>query len=268
MSRNFFHTKLFKVVLIIAVFGMLIFLNPYNLFNSVRSVFFSITYPFQKSFHFASYKINQFNSFVSSIGELKRDNERLIKENQNLSAENAMLRDMKKENIILREQLDLAPREKFELRSALVTSQDSHGFGNWLTIDKGTREGIKKGMPVIVSDGILIGRIEEAYSGRSKVILITNPQSSVNAVVNDTNAKGIVKGEFGLGSILDMVLQTDIIQEGNEVVTSGIGEDIPRGLLIGKIQEVRSSEDRLFQQAVITPLVKFSKLRVVFVIKN
>ncbi len=267
MPKNFFSTKLFKVILVAAVFGLLVFLNPYNLFNSTRSVFFGITYPFQKSFYFLSYKINQFNGFVSSIGELKRDNEELIRGNQKLSAENAMLRDMKKENAVLREQLDLAPREKFELRSSLVTSQDSHGFGNWLAIDKGKRDGIEKGMPVIVSDGILIGRIEEVYSGRSKVILITNPQSSVNAVVGDTNAKGIVKGEFGLGLVLDMVLQTDIIQEGNEVVTSGIGEDIPRGLLIGKIQEVRSSEDRLFQQAVITPLVKFSKLRVVFVIK-
>ena len=267
MSKNFFSTKLFKVILVIAVFGLLIFSNPYNLFNPVRSIFFGVTYPFQKSFYFLSYKINRFNDFVSSIGELKRDNEKLTRENQKLSAENAMLRDMKKENAVLREQLDLAPREELELRSALVTSQDSHGFGNWLTINKGTRDGIEKGMPVIVSDGILIGRIEEAHSGRSKVILITNPQSSVNAVVSDTDAKGIIRGEFGLGLILDMVLQTDIIQEGNEVVTSGIGENTPRGLLVGKIQEVRSSEDRLFQQAVITPLVKFSKLRVVFVVK-
>lgn len=268
MSRNFFQTKIFKVVVVMAVSGLLVFFNPSGFFNPVRSVFGAIAYPFQKTLYFLAYKTTQFTDFISSIGELKKENEKLSRENQQGLAENALLRDMKKENMLLREQLDLAPRDKFDLETAEVIGQDPQGLGNWLVIDKGKRDGVEKNMPVIVSKGILIGKVDEVFSGNSRVLLVTNPQSAVNAVISDTEAKGIVKGEFGLGLLLDMVLQTDIIQEGDEVITSGIGGSVPRGLLIGKIQEVRSSEDRLFQQAVITPATKFSKLRVVFVIKK
>lgn len=268
MSKVFFSTKLFKVIIVILVFGALVFLNPVGFFNPVRSVFSAVTYPFQKTLYFLTYKATQLTDFISSIGELKQENEKLSKENQQFSAENVMLRDMKKENALLREQLDLAPRDKFNLEAAEVIGQDSQGLGNWLVIDKGRKNGIEKDMPVIVSRGILIGKVDEVFLGSSKVLLATNPQSAINAVISDTEAKGIVKGEFGLGLLLDMVLQTDIIQEGDEVITSGIGGNVPRGLLVGKIQEVRSSEDRLFQQAVVTPAIKFSKLRVVFVVKK
>lgn len=265
---KFTSTKLFKVILVVAVFGLLVFFNPYSLFNPIRSLFFGITYPFQQSLYLLAYKTNATKDFFSSIGEMKRENERLTSENRKLLADNAILRDVREENVVLREQLGLAPREKFNLEPALISSQDSHGLGNWITINKGKGDGIEKGMPVIVSNGILIGKVDEVYSGKAKVILITNPQSSINAVVSGTGAKGIARGEFGLGMVLDMVLQTDIIQEGNELITSGIGGDMPSGLLIGRVRDVHPSDDRLFQQATVTPLVKFSILKVVFVIKN
>lgn len=268
MSRNFFQAKIFKAVAIMAIFGLLVFLNPNNFFNPVRSVFSAVTYPVQKTFFFLAYKTVQFTGFISSIGELKKENERLTLENQEKAAENAMLADMKKENVLLRQQLELAPRDQFELETAEVIGQDAQGLGNWLVIDKGKRDGVEKNMPVIVSGGILIGKVDEAFLGNSKILLATNPQSAINAVISNTEARGIVKGEFGLGLLLDMVLQTDVIHEGDEVITSGIGGSVPRGLLIGKIQEVRSSDDRLFQQATIIPALKFSKLRMVFVIKK
>lgn len=268
MPKIFFSTKLFKVLLIVAVSGLLVFLNPGKFFSPVRSFFGIIAYPIQKTFFFLARESAQFAEMISSIGELKEENEKLIKESQQKSAENAMLSDMKKENDLLREQLDLAPRDKFELKAAEVIGYDPQGFGSWLEIDKGKKDGVEKDMPVIVSGGILIGKVDEVFWGNSKVLLITNPQSSINAVVSETEARGVVKGEFGLGLLLDMVLQTDVIQEGDDVITSGIGGGLPRGLLIGKIQEVHSSADKLFQQATVVPVAKFSKLRAVFVIKK
>jgi rod shape-determining protein MreC len=83
----------------------------------------------------------------------------------------------------------------------------------------------------------------------------------------ETGAKGIVHGEYGLGLIMDMVTQSDTLNDGDTIITSGLGSNIPRGLLVGKIKEVRVSADRLFQQAVITSRIKYSKLDVVFIIK-
>ena len=268
MQSKFFSTKLFKVIAIIAVCGLFVFLNPYKIFNPIRSVAFNISRPLLGSIRFISFKLSEYRDFIVSIGELKKDNERLFKENQGLLAENARLKDVKNENNLLREQLGLIPKNKYNLESAFVIGQDFIGSENWIIIDKGEKNNIRKGMPVIVSNGILIGKIGEVFSRTSKVLLITNPQSSINAVVGETGVQGIAKGEFGLGLLFDMVLQADVIKAGDEVVTSGIDGNMPRGLLIGKIQSIRVLNDGLFQKALISPSAKFSKLRLVFVIKD
>ncbi|MFA5615006.1 MAG: rod shape-determining protein MreC, partial [Methanoculleus sp.] len=84
----------------------------------------------------------------------------------------------------------------------------------------------------------------------------------------ETGSIGVVSGKYGLGMILDMVLQTDYLKIGDDVITSEISQNIPRGLLIGKIKEVYPSGGYLFQQAVISSPVDFSKMRFVFVIRN
>jgi rod shape-determining protein MreC len=251
MFNRFFKTKLSKVILITATFGLLIYLNPYNYFYPFRLVFFKVLYPFQKIAYVISLKAGNTKDFVASIGELKKENDKLIGENQKLLSENAMLRDMKRENSVLREELKLAARGKFNMESAEVISQDVFGPGNWIVISKGSNDGLRQGMPVIVSGSIFIGKIDELFPGTSRVILATNPQSSINVIDTETEAKGIMRGRYGTGLIFDMILPTDVVKRGDEVVASGIGGDVPRGLLLGKIQEASYSDDRLFQQAFL-----------------
>jgi cell shape-determining protein MreC len=78
----------------------------------------------------------------------------------------------------------------------------------------------------------------------------------------------VIKGEYGLGIMLDMVLQTDSINVGDSVVTSGISGEVPRGLYVGTIQEIHQSDDHLFQQAIIASPLQVAKTQIVFVIKN
>lgn len=266
--QKFTSTKLFKVILIAALFLLLVFLNPVNIFNPIRSGFSAILLPFQKASYSFSAGIESIKEFVVSIGQLKSENEQLIKENQSLLAENAMINDVENENATLREQLKLLPRDKYNLLASFVVSQDPNGTGNWIEIDKGSDDGIAVGMPVIVSNGILIGRVQQVSSESSEVTLLTNPKSTINIMTVESGAKGVAKGEYGLGIIFDMVLQTDSINVGDSVITSGIGSDIPRGLYVGTIQEIHQSDDHLFQQAVLTAPIQVSKLQVVFVIKN
>ncbi|EKE19618.1 MAG: hypothetical protein ACD_8C00133G0017 [uncultured bacterium] len=266
--QRFFSTKLFKVALTASLLAMLIFANPYNFFSPFRFVITSVILPFQKVFHTFSFGYANTVDFFGSIGQLKSENEKLIKEKQELIARNANLMDSENENRILREQVGLLPRGKYELIASNVVSQDPHGMGNWIEIDKGSDDGIADGMSVIISNGILLGRVQGVNSNSAKIILLTNSKSTANATTAKDSAKGIARGEYGLGIILDMVLQTDSISVGDSVLTSGIGGEFPRGLFIGIIQEVRNSEDSLFQQAVISSPIQISKLQMVFVIKN
>lgn len=268
MQRSFLSPKIIKFVIVSAICFLLIFLNPKGIFDPVRGVFLAAAYPFQKTFYLLSRNISEFFSFLSSISSMRDENERLIKENNALIAEVVNLRELKNENDVFRKQLELVPKDKFDLESSLVIGQDPQGLGNWIVIDKGSADGVSSGMPVIVSDGILIGKISEVNSGSSKINLLTDSNSAVNVSDLETDARGLVRGAFGLGLLLDMVAQTDILNKGDAIVTSGLGGEFPKGLLIGNVQEVRDSPDKLFQQAIIAPRVKYQSLELVFIIKN
>ena len=254
--------------MIVAVSGLLVFLNPHQIFNPVHRVLTVVVYPFQKFFFQISSSVSGAKDFVVSIGSLKKENADLFEENQKLSAKNALLGSAEEENKTLREQLKLLPREKFNLEGAFVVSRDPHGLGSWIDIDKGENFGLQTGMPVIVSNGILIGKIGEVYSGSAQVILVSNPQSLVNAMDLQTGAKGIVQGEYQLGSVLGMVLQADTLNAGDDIVTSSASENLPKGLLIGKVEKVGLSGDGLFQQATLVLPVQFFRLQTVFVVKK
>lgn len=266
--HGLFAKKIFKVGVISVILLFFIMVNPVGLTSPFRSTFKLILSPFQKVFYSTAVGMENIGDFLGSIGELKRENEQLIKEKSQLLSENAMLKDVEKENANLREQLGLLPRDHYDLAAAFVISQDPNGTGNWLEINKGSIDGISKGSSVIVSRGILIGRVQEVGLKTSRITLLTNPNSTINVTSLKNGTKGVAKGEYGLGIIFDMILQTDAIEVGDEVITSGIGGDIPRGLYVGTVQEVHPSEDHLFQQAVISSPVETSKLNAVFVIKG
>lgn len=268
MSQKYLSSKIIKFSVVLLIFVFLIFLNPKGFFSPFRNVFLWVAYPFQKASYFLGSKTAETFYFIGSISEIKNENQNLIKENNSLLSKIASLESEKRENEKLRKELGLAPREKFDLETAFVMAQNNQETGNWLEISKGSSDGIREGMPVIVSDGILVGRIGEVFGSSSRVNLLLDPTSFVNAIDLETGSKGIVRGEFGLGIVMDLVDQGEALNQGDLITTSGLGEGMPKGLLIGKIQEIKISEDKLFQQAVISPRVRYSRLETVFVIKN
>jgi len=268
MSKKYLTKNGVRVLLVLGICSALVFFNPRGLFNPVRNIFLEIAYPFQKTFYLAGRAIGSSADFLGSIGNLNSENKKLLKENNALAAEVAFLRDEKNENAVLREQLNLIPRDKFDLTGAFIISQDPQRLNSWIMIDKGTADGISNEMPVIVADGILIGHVSETMAHTAKITLLSDSESVVNVLDVETGAKGVLRGEYGLGVVMDMVSQQDGLNKDDLVITSGLGNNIPRGLLIGKISEVRLSGDKLFQQAIVAPRIKYSKMDIVFVIKN
>lgn len=263
-----FSPKIIKFFIVAAICLLLIVANPKGLLDPVRKIFLDIAYPFQKTFYFLGRSTKETFAFLGSIGTMRQENEDLVRENNSLASQVASLQGAQKENDVLRQQLDLAPKDKFNLDAAFVIGQDPQSLGSWIEIGKGSSDGIRPGMPVIVSDGVLVGEVGEVGTNSSKVSLLTDSDSAVNANDLETGAKGIMKGEYGLGMVMDMVAQTDVLNDGDTIVTSGLGGDIPRGLLVGKIQDIKVSPDKLFQQAIVTPQVRYRDLDMVFVIKQ
>ena len=263
---HFFSRKNIKFLSIVFVLLILIFVSFRGADNPLKGFVLRVSSPFLKTFRIFSGGISDIFGFLGSIGELKNENESLIRENQGLLAENARFKDIEKENGVLREEFKLAPKNKFDLEASFVIAQDPQGLGKYIIVDKGSNKGIRAGMSAIVSSGILIGRVTDVYSSTAKITLITDPASAINAEVQDSGSKGIVNGEYGLGIRMNMISQAQEIKEGDRVVTSGLGGEMPRGLVIGNISRIDQSRDRLFQEASILPEANLSDLRIVFLV--
>jgi rod shape-determining protein MreC len=264
LRRKFVQTKFFRTIMIFCAIWIFVLIGPLWLIAPIRASVMTVTFPLQKIFSITAFRVADIWHLFFSIGEINKENERLEKERLRLLSENAKFAGVSQENDELRRQLGLLPRGQFSLKAADVIGRDV----NWIYINQGLLNGMQKGMPVIVNAGVLVGRIAEVFPSNAKVMLISNQESLINGVAIDTGAEGIVKGEHGLGLLLDAVSQADVLKTGDTVVTSGLGGDIPKGLLIGILQEPRFSSDRLFQQAPLVAPVRFDYLRYVFVITN
>lgn len=267
MPKKYFTSKITRLVFVILVCVFFVLLNPKGFFDPLRGVFLTIASPFQKIFYGSSQKVGELSAFLVSISEIKKDNANLSKENNFLAGEVARLKQVEKENVMLREQLELLPRGKFSLIGGFVIGQDPQGSESWIIFDKGQKDGVLPDMAVIVSNGILVGKVAEVYASSSKINLLSNPNNFINVVDVETGAKGIARGEYGLGLVMDMVTQSEALNIGDTIITSGLGGNIPRGLLVGKVKEVKISDDRLFQKAVVVSRIKFTQLETVFVVK-
>jgi len=161
----------------------------------------------------------------------------------------------------------------FESVPAPVIARDPSGVLHSIVLGLGSDDGVKVGH-VVLSDQGLVGRISEVGTNYSKVLLVTDSSSVVSALVQGSRATGIVRGQFGDSLIMDWLLQTEPVKEGDVVITAGlgIGEELrslyPKGLVIGTIAQVQTAEAAAYNRAIITPAVDLRRLEHVLVVKT
>lgn len=203
-------------------------------------------------------------------------------ENRELRAENARLR--KELAIATRRAIDIeALEEMLELKSSLpadtvgarviAASMSPYYKVLRIRIDRGAPT-VSIGMPVIASDG-LVGRIHKVYGGHADVMLTTDPSSSVAVMIARTGVRGILIGrgeDDAYACQLEWLERSDApggtvpVEEGDKVVTSGLGADFPAGIEVGVVAEVIDKDYGMFQEVYVEPSVPFSELRGVTVL--
>lgn len=254
------------VAILLIIFLSFIIPRPYFL-DPAKSVFAAIFTPIQQLVSSGVSNVRNFFEKIEQIRDLSSEVDRLQEENKKLIAEKVQLIEHEKENEVLRKQLEFSTEHpEFHLELAQVIGRDPNNLLQYLTINKGQRDGIRKDMPVIY-EGFLIGKITETNAFSSKVFLITNPSSVVNAMVQGSRANGLVRGQLGYGLILENVSQDVAIEIGDYVITSGLG-NMPKGLIVGQVEQVESIQSELFQKASLKPVIDFTHLETIFVIKD
>jgi rod shape-determining protein MreC len=195
----------------------------------------------------------------------KKENEKLVEELQQLKAENLHLRDLALENSRFQELLEFKQSSTLELKAARVVGRDPTNWYRTVTINKGERDGLRVDMGVITPVGV-VGRIIKSTPAASQVLLLTDRNSSVAALVQRTRDEGLVEGtESGLARIKYLPILSEV-GTGDVILTSGLAGTFPKGLLIGQVAAVQKKEDGLFQVAQIKPAVDFTKLEEVLVV--
>ncbi len=254
-----------KVLIIIVVVILIIFLL--NFFQKdIKSFFYSVSAPIQKVLWRAGDRTSDFFGGIVRVKILKQELDELKLENQELTAQVVALEDLKKENKTLRQVLEIGFQKEFKLALAQIISKDiSQDF---ILIDKGSDDGISKNMPVITQQRVLVGKIGEIYKNFSKVMLSSNKESSFDAKIQkeEKDISGVVKGQGNFRILFDFIPREENLSQEDIVITSALGGIFPKGLLVGKIKEIKKSDVDPFQQAEIEPFFDVSQTEALFII--
>jgi rod shape-determining protein MreC len=221
--------------------------------------------PFQRAFHWiVDSASGVFKNYIFLV-DLKKENDRLREEVHNLKQENADLKESAQAAERLQRLLLFKERVVAPMISAEVVAYSSSSLFRSIVINKGEREGLRKGMPVVNWEGV-VGRVMRTAPRSAVVLLIVDRNSSVDCLVQRTRTEGIMEGEGGAQCYLRYVPRTEEIEVGDHVITSGLEGIFPKGLSMGDVTRVQKKEYGLFQEVEVTPSVHFSRLEEVLVI--
>lgn len=151
--------------------------------------------------------------------------------------------------------------------AAQVIARDTSPWFKTIMIDKGAFDGLVKGSPVLISEGI-VGQVIKVSKAFSRVLLVTDRNSAVDALVQNTRVRGMVKGNNQDKCIFVYALRKDEVKPGEMIVSSGLDQVFPKGLKIGRILDVKKEHSQLFQNITIETSVDFDKLEEVLVLKH
>lgn len=228
--------------------------------------------PIQKVFYQGTLNISDFFQNLFSANRLAEENRRLKEKLAELEGQELLVNELVHENNQLRLMLDFTQTHReYRQIGAQVIGRDPSRWFETVLIDKGSRHGIARHMPVITTSGV-VGYIIEVSDLSSKVLLILDNRSAVSGLIQETRDSGVVKGQVDpapQGHLKMVHIAPDAqIFPGQRVITSGLGGIYPKGLLIGEIVNVASEKQELAQYAILKPSVDLERLEYVFVITN
>lgn len=262
------------IVAIILIIIIGITANDREKITSIENLIGSIITPIQKIFYNSSESVVGTVKSIGSITQLKNENSSLKEENAKLKEQVRNYEDIISKTDYLRNAAILKEKTKYNLVETQIIGKDPENWFDRFVIDKGSKDGIKKGDAVIqgievdgntIEEG-LVGRVVEVGDNWAKVIAIIDEGSNLSFNVIRTQDGGIIKGDFE-GNISGYLFDTkaDVVK-GDKLLTSGLGGIFIKGLYIGEISEVTKNSDDLLVNIEVKSAVNFNKLQNVFVI--
>jgi rod shape-determining protein MreC len=205
-----------------------------------------------------------FQSYIFLL-RTQENNKTLSMENRRLLNEIAGFQEMAKENERLRSLVEFNDPLVGKKVVAQVIAQDVSPEFRMIRINKGSENGISAGMAVIALEGV-VGRVIRAGNDFSDVLTLLDSSSAIDSLLQRNRVRGVIEGQGNPVLSMKYLRRTDDIQEGDMIVSSGIGGLFPKGLTIGKVISVRKKNFGISQTVEVSPSVDFNRLEEVTVI--
>ena len=218
----------------------------------------------------AQVTMNWFQEVQDSYATLagyKSENERLKKRIQQLEVERNRLLEAGATNQRLQQLLEFRSHLPAGSVTASIIADSASSWFKSCLLDKGSVDGVNKGMTVVTPLGV-VGQVVPVTARAAKVLLLTDPNSGVDVLVQRTRTHGIVSGSLDNGTTLKYVKRSEDIQEGDRLVTSGLDGIFPKGIVVGTVIKVRKQTLGLFQHIEVMPAVNLTRTEEVLIVKS
>ncbi len=263
-QRTLLMIGILAAILINAAFLLYAVRHP-DLSPGTEEMIMPLASPFQKQASAALRKIrNCWRAYFALVS--------VSEENRNLSTELALTRaaqtrctELELTNARLRELLRLRRTVDDPVLAAEVIARDPSPWYTGITVSKGKLDGVRKGLPVIVPEGVA-GLVSHVSDRHARILLLADPNSAVDAIVQRTRARGIVRGQSAGMCTYDYVLRGHEVRKDDILISSGLDGIFPKGLRVARVTEVVPVSSGIFQEIRAIPFANFEKLEEVLII--
>jgi len=254
--------RLIRLIITIAVGIILLIISHYiGITRPIENILSAGAAPIQRSFYNMSTRLNKWYHNKNDVGLLHEEINALEQRISILLQKQVDLEELQRENQSLKSMLEFKEQDELEVKTASIIGRTTEGLQQTYIINVGERDGMRVGLPIIVFDGIMVGKIIKTHEKTSMIRLITDNESKVAAsILNQDRTIGLVTGQYNRHMHIDMIPQGELIYEDNLVITSGIEDAIPRGLILGAVDTTMTQEGDLFQSAVIRPVISYDRI--------
>jgi rod shape-determining protein MreC len=204
-----------------------------------------------------------YENYVDLLG-IRVENRRLRRRIAEIESENLQFREALVASGHLARVASMRDEIEIPMLPAEVVGLDVAPWFRSVLIDRGERHGVEPGYPVITHEGV-VGVVTATSGHAAKTMLLLDRQSAVDAVVQRSRARGVVRGIGRDRLEFEFVVRGADVVAGDEVVTSGLGGIYPKGLRLGRVTELREAGGQLTRIAVVEPAVDLGQLEQVFV---
>ncbi|MBU4287446.1 MAG: rod shape-determining protein MreC [Proteobacteria bacterium] len=238
----------------------------YSSYGSGRVAIFFIA-PFQEAIAQSVQFLKNIWGHYFFLVSVAKESDNLKKSLNYALDKNNRYREIEISNLRLRDLLNFRKTMTNQVIVAEVIGQDPSPWFKTIIIDKGKSDGVEKGLPVVAPEGIA-GQVIDSTYNYSKVLLIIDDNSAVDALVQRTRDRGLIKGQSGGRCLFKYVLRKHDIKVGDAVISSGLDGVFPKGLRVGYVSGIVKRNSGMFQEIAVTPYIDFDKLEEVLIVLN